>query len=95
MLTSILNILARKESLSLTQLAQELNSSQREIDSALEQMEHMGYVRRENYGQACSVNCGSSECSSHCQGCGFASSETYSFWVLTDRGKSLAGTKLS
>ncbi|MGC7872428.1 FeoC-like transcriptional regulator [Desulfosporosinus sp. SYSU MS00001] len=90
MLTGILNILARKESLSMTQLAQELNSSPRELESALEQMEHMGYIRKEICGQACGAGCSSNECSSHCEGCGFASPETYSFWVLTERGKSLS-----
>ena len=46
MLTSILKILARKESLSMTQLAHEVGYTSREIESALEQMEHMGYIHR-------------------------------------------------
>ncbi len=90
MLTSILNVLARKESLSMTQLAHELNSSPRELESALEQMEHMGYVRRETYGQSCGNNCSPNKSGSHCEGCGFASSETFAFWALTERGESLA-----
>jgi predicted transcriptional regulator len=90
MLSSILNILARKESLSITQLAFELKLTSREVESALKQMEHMGYVRMERYGQTCSTNCGSNQCSSHCEGCGFASTESYTCWALTERGKTLA-----
>lgn len=90
MLTGILNILARKESLSITQLATEIKSSSREVESALEQMEHMGYVIREKYGQTCSNSCGPNQCDSHCEGCGCASPETYFCWSLTERGKSLA-----
>jgi hypothetical protein len=90
MLSGILNILARKASLSITQLAFELKSTSREVESALEQMEHMGYVSREKYGQTCSTSCGSNQCNSHCEGCGFASPESYTCWALTERGKSLA-----
>lgn len=95
MLTRILTILARKESLSMTQLAHELDFSPRELESALEQLEHMGYVRRERYGQSCSTSCGPNQCSSHCEGCAFTSPETYAFWVLTERGESLTEIKLT
>lgn len=94
MLTSIMEILARKESLSMTQLAQEVGCTVREIESALEQMEHMGYIRNEQFGQACSAGCGTDRCSSECEGCGFASSETFTFWVLTERGQTFVGSKL-
>jgi hypothetical protein len=89
MLTSIMKILARKESLALTQLAHEVGCTIREIESALEQMEHMGYTRRELFGQACS----SSNCvTDRCEGCGFASSETLTIWVLTERGQTIVGS---
>ncbi|MDP4125331.1 MAG: FeoC-like transcriptional regulator [Bacillota bacterium] len=82
-----MKILARKESLSMTQLAAEVGYSVKEIQSALEQMEHMGYIRRELYGQACS-SCESGR-GNHCAGCGFSTSETFTFWVLTERGQTI------
>jgi len=93
MLTSIMKILARKESLSMTQLAQEVGCSVRELESALEQMEHMGYIRNERLGQSCSPSC-DNQGSSHCEGCGFASSETFTFWVLTERGQTFVGSQI-
>lgn len=91
MLTSIMRILARKESLSMTQLAQEVGCTIREIESALEQMVHMGYIHRELLGQSCS----SSSCGSdHCEGCGFASSESFTVWELTERGLAIIGSEL-
>ena len=90
MLTSIMKILARKESLSMTQLALEVGCTIREIESAMEQMEHMGYIHRELFGGSCS----SSSCGTdHCKGCGFASSESFTFWVLTERGEIIVGSK--
>jgi len=90
MLTSIMKILARKESLSMTQLAHEVGCTIKEIESALEQMEHMGYIHRELFGQPCS----SSSCGTdRCEGCGFASSESCTVWVLTERGQTIAGSK--
>lgn len=94
MLTSILGILSRNESLSLSQLAQEVKSSPRELESALQQMEHMGYVRKETHGQSCGASCPSGSGSSHCSGCSFAASGNYSFWVLTERGKSLSESNI-
>ena len=89
MLTSIMKILARKESLSITQLAHEVGCTIREIESALEQMEHMGYIQRELFGQTCSSsNCGTVRC----EGCGFASSEAFTAWVLTERGQAIVGS---
>lgn len=85
MLTSILKLLVRKESLSKTQLANEVGCSLKEIESALIQMEHMGYIRSEQLGQACSLSCGNDRC----EGCAFVPSETFTFWVLTERGQSL------
>lgn len=74
----------------MTQLAHEVGCTTREIESAMEQMEHMGYIHRELFGRACS----SSSCGSdHCEGCGFASSESYAFWVLTEKGQTLVGSK--
>ena len=90
MFASIMKILARKESISMAQLAHQVGYSVREIQSALEQMEHMGYIRRELFGQACSSGCGS-DCSSHCDGCSFSSPETFAFWVLTERGQTIVG----
>ena len=92
MLTSIMKILARKESLLMSQLAHEVGCSLKELESALDQMEHMGYIRNEQFGQSCSSSCGIDRGSSHCEGCGFASSETYTFWVLTERGQTIVGT---
>jgi len=90
MLTSIMKILARKESLSMAQLAQEVGCTIREIESALEQMEHMGYIQRELLGQSCS----SSSCGGdHCEGCGFASSEAFTVWELTERGQTIVSSK--
>ena len=90
MLTSILKILARKESLSMTQLAHEVGYTSREIESALEQMEHMGYIHRQQFGPQCS----SSSCGSNgCKGCGFASSESFAVWELTERGQIIVGSK--
>ena len=91
MLTRIMNILARKESLSMAQLAHEVGCTIREVESALEQMEHMGYIQRELIGQSCS----SSSCGTdHCEGCGFASSESFAVWELTERGQTIVGSKL-
>lgn len=91
MLTSIMKILARKESLSMTQLAQEIGCTIKEIESALDQMEHMGYIHRELLGQSCS----SSSCGNeHCEGCGFASSESFTVWELTERGRAIVGSDL-
>lgn len=87
MLTSIMEVLSRKESLSMAQLAREVGYSVKELESALEQIEHMGYVRRELLGQACSASCGIDRCSGHCEGCGFLTPETYTFWVLTEKGQ--------
>lgn len=95
MLTSIMKVLARKESLSMTQLAEKVGCSVRELESALEQMEHMGYVRRELFGQGCSSSSEIDQCSGHCEGCGFLSSETFTFWVLTERGQIMVCQNLS
>lgn len=93
MLIRIMQILARKESLSLTQLAHEVGYSVREIESALEQMKHMGYIRSEQFGQGCSSSCGVDRCNSYSEGCGFASSEALTFWVLTERGQRVVNSK--
>ena len=74
----------------MTQLAHEVGCTSREIESALEQMEHMGYIEHELFGQSCS----SSSCGTdHCEGCGFASSESFAVWVLTERGKAIVSSK--
>ena len=89
MLTRIMTVLARKESLSMTQLAHEVGCTTKELESALEQMEHMGYIQRELIGQACSNSaCGTN----HCEGCGFASSESFAVWALTERGQTIVGS---
>lgn len=90
MLTSIMTILARKESLSMTQLAHEVGCTTREVESALEQMEHMGYIHRQQLGKTCSNSCCGTD---RCEGCGFASSESFTFWVLTERGQTIVGSK--
>ena len=75
----------------MNQLAHEVGCSIGELESALEQMEHMGYIRRQQLGQACS----SSSCGSdHCEGCGFASSELFTVWELTERGQTIVNSKL-
>lgn len=79
----------------MAQLAGEVGYSAREVEGALGQMEHMGYVRRELLGQACSPNCGIDHCSGHCEGCGFLSSEGFTFWVLTERGQLMLGRNLN
>lgn len=90
MLTSILNILACKESLSMTQLAVKVGCTGREIESALEQMEHMGYIHRQQFGQSCNgLSCGTDGC----EGCGFNSSESFAVWVLTERGQTIVHSK--
>ena len=93
MLANILKILARKESLSMAQLAREVGYSVKEIESALEQMERMGYIRRELFGQGCSANCVADRCSGQCEGCGFVSSKTFAVWELTERGYTLVDSK--
>lgn len=93
MLTSIMRILALKESLSVTQLARKVGCSVREIESALEQMEHMGYIRSEKLSQSCSSGCSERD-GKHCEGCSFASPEIFTFWVLTERGEKMVNTKL-
>lgn len=95
MLKSIMEVLSRKDSLSMNQLAEEVGHSVREIENALEQMEHMGYVRRERFGQACSPTCGIDPGSGHCEGCGFLSTKVFTFWVLTERGQMVVGQKSS
>jgi len=86
MLTSIMKILARKESLSIAQLADEVGCTTKEIESAFEQMEHMGYIHRELLGQSCSnSSCGTDRC----EGCGFASSKSFAVWALTERGQTI------
>lgn len=73
----------------MAQLALEVGCTIREIESALEQLEHMGYIHRQHLGQTCS----NSSCSTdHCIGCGFASSESFTFWVLTERGQTIVGS---
>lgn len=94
MLTTILEILANKESLSLVQLAEKAGYTVREVEGFLDQLEHMGYIRRDQLGQACGISCDTDRCSSGCEGCGFRSMETFSFWVLTERGEHLVGSKL-
>ena len=94
MLTSIMEILARKESLSLAQLAGEVGYSVREVEGFLNQLEHMGYIRRELLGQACGLSCDSDQASDRCEGCGFKPSKTFTFWVLTERGEQLVGSRL-
>jgi len=79
----------------MTQLAGEVGYTVRELESCLEQMEHMGYVRRELFGQACSSSCGIDRCSGHCEGCGFLSPEAFTFWVLTERGQIMLGNNLN
>ena len=88
-----MEILARRELLSMSQLAHEIGRSVKELESALEQMEHMGYIRNEQLGQSCSSSCGIDRGRSQCEGCGFASSETYTFWVLTERGQTFVDSK--
>ena len=77
----------------MMQLAHEVGCSMRELESALEQMEHMGYIRSEQFGQSCSSSC-SNDRGSHCEGCGFASTETFAFWVLTERGQTFVASQL-
>lgn len=88
LLTAIMKILARKESLSITQLAHEVGYSVKEVEGALEQLEHMGYIQRDQFEQSCSVGSGSKGCSSHCEGCSFAPSGSFVSWSLTERGQS-------
>lgn len=92
MLRGILEVLSRQESLSMSQLAAEVGYSPRELASALEQMEHMGYVRREILGPVCSSACGKGQ-GSHCEGCGFLSPETLTCWLLTEKGQILISQK--
>lgn len=73
----------------MTQLASEVGYSIRELESALEQMERMGYVRHEILGQTCSPGCGIDRCSGHCEGCGFLTPEAYIFWIITEKGQIL------
>ena len=85
-LTSILEILALKEALSMTQLANAVGCTIRELESAMEQLKHMGYIDRDIFGQSCSnSSCGSDQC----EGCGFATSESLAVWVLTERGQTI------
>ena len=94
MLTSILEILARKESLSLAQLATEVGCSIRDVEGFLNQLEHMGYIQRELLGQTCSLSCDLDKGCNHCEGCGFKPMDTFTFWVLTKRGEQVVSSKL-
>ena len=94
MLTRIMEILARKESLSLAQLAEEVGNSVREIEGLLNHLEQMGFIRRELLGQVCGLSCDSEQGSSRCEGCGSRPIETYTFWMLTERGEHLVSSKL-
>ena len=79
----------------MTQLAGVVGYSVRELESAIEQMEHMGYVRREFFGQACDSSCGIDRGRGHCEGCEFLSTETFTFWVLTEKGLKIVCQNLS
>ncbi len=70
----------------MTQLAYVVGCTIRELENAMEQLEHMGYIHRELIGQSCSnSSCGTDRC----EGCGFASSESFAVWVLTERGQTI------
>lgn len=74
----------------MSQLAHEVGCTIRELESALDQLEHMGYIQRELLGKACS----SSSCGvDRCEGCGFASTESFTVWELTERGQLMVGSK--
>lgn len=90
--TGILEILARKESKSITQLAREVGYSVREIQSALEQMEHMGYIRHNFWGQTCNSCCGTDR-GTPCAGCGFSATDKLTIWVLTERGHAIVDSQ--
>jgi len=75
----------------MTQLSGMVGYSVRELESALEQLEHMGYVRREFFEQACSPSCEINRGSGHCEECGFLSSKAFRFWVLTEKGQIMVG----
>jgi hypothetical protein len=76
----------------MTQLAHEVGYSVREVQSALEQMEHMGYIRHEFFEQACNSCCGTDR-GSYCEGCGFSSADKFNIWVLTERGQALVNSQ--
>lgn len=92
MLTNVMEVLSRRESLSLTQLADVVGYSTKELEGALAQLEHMGYIHREALGEICNT----SYCSGNCEGCGFLPSKKISYWILTERGKAfLSGQQSS
>ncbi len=93
MLSDVLKLLARNESLSLTQLAQSLGYSMREIKAALDQLEHMGYVRHTLPGKSCGSSCSAGLGTGNCEGCSFSASGSYSSWILTERGKEFGSSQ--
>ena len=73
----------------MSQLANEVGCTSPEIESALDQMDHMGYIHRQQFGPQCSSSCATDGC----EGCGFASSESFAVWVLTERGQAIVSSE--
>ncbi len=93
MLSDILKLLATSESLSLTQLAQRVGCSIREVEVALDQLENMGYLRHEQIGKSCGSSCCGDQKTGNCAGCSFTTSGSIPSWILTERGKQFSRFK--
>jgi len=89
MLAQILRSLSSSNGVaSVPQLAAAAGVSVREAETALSQLEHMGYLRREVTGGGCCSGGCNPRGSSHCAGCTFNPAAGLWTWVLTERGRS-------
>lgn len=83
MLKEILQVLNEDGYFSLTTLAEKINSTPGAADGALQQLIRMGYIKKEETGESCTVFCGSCP---YAQQCG---KEVINTYEITDRGKEL------
>ncbi len=83
MLTEFLTLLSNPDTLSLTELARQAGYTPDEVAAGLEQLARMGYIERQEIGQACGVCSGGR----HCDTCSVAgTAEPFPSWHLTEKG---------
>ncbi len=86
MLSEILTLLSKEQSLTLAHLAEVVGYPVPQVEGGLLQLQLMGYIHREELGQSCSTG-SSSSCSSGCSACSLGPSSAMTAWSLTDKGK--------
>lgn len=90
MLTELLAVILNQNTLSLSELARAAGYTAGEAGAGLEQLARMGYIEKQELGQACGT-CGGSN---HCDSCPAARmAEPFPAWQLTNKGRGYLAKK--